>query len=128
MKPRPPYHVDMPRDAAPGSEATIQATFRALVRQTMPAVKLVAIPNAGKRSLWEGRQRKTEGLVKGFPDMMALWGGKAVFLEFKSKTGCLKDEQKACLLDLTERGFPCGVFRSPDSALAWLKYQGWPEE
>ena len=86
---------------------------------------LVGIPNSGKRTAWESRQRSAEGMVKGFPDMLAFYEGQCAALEFKTGKGSVSTDQKNTLARLTQRKIPCGVFRSAESAMGWLKEQ-WP--
>ena len=119
------FHTD-PRNKDPRKEDAIQAAFLRDMRMVAPKVLLVGVPNAGKRSAWEGRQRKREGLRKGFPDIMALWNGMSAFLEFKSGVGSMKPEQIDMLNDLTRHNFPCGMFRDEQTAIAWLQHK-WPQ-
>ena len=118
-----PYHVD-PRNAhGEKDELTVQVAYRNKMRNNAPKVILAGIPNAGKRSAWESRQRSKEGLLKGFPDMIALFGGKAACLEFKSGTGQPSDTQIETLNRLHAQAIPVGIFRSAESALEWTRQQ-----
>lgn len=120
-----PFHID-PRDAANDKdELAIQVGFRSQMRTRAPKVMLFGIPNAGRRSAWETMQRGKEGMVPGFPDMGALYEGRAAFLEFKSGTGALSNQQIDTLNRLVARDIPVGVFRSADTAIAWLEGH-WP--
>lgn len=119
------FHID-PRNAkGEANETTVQSKFRAQMRLQAPRVMLVAIPNAGKRTPWEARQRKNEGMVAGFPDMVAFFDGRAAGLEFKSGTGSLSDNQVETLNRLVTLDIPVGVFRAADTAVEWLKGH-WP--
>jgi len=121
-----PFHTD-PRAADDGrEELRIQVAFRNRMRMLAPQVLLVAIPNEGRRTTWEAMKRKREGLMPGFPDMMALWDGKAAFLEFKKANGALSEVQVDCLNNLVRRDFPVGVFRHEDTAVEWLRGHGAP--
>lgn len=109
------------------SEIQIQTLFRNRARIMCPAVRLVAVPNGGKRSQWAAGQAKREGMAKGFCDLIALApGGKVAFLEIKSASGRVSESQREWLDLLTEFGFPCGVFRDADSAIEFLRAQGFP--
>ena len=120
-----PFHID-PRDTQGATdELTTQVQFRKIMRAVAPEVMLVAVPNAGKRSRWEAMQRGREGMVAGFPDLMALHQGRTALMEFKSGTGTLQDNQIDVLNKLVRQDFPVGVFRSADSAVAWLQGH-WP--
>lgn len=120
------FHVDPPAVADSGDEIGIQVRFRNRVKNLAPAVRLFAIPNAGKRTAWAAMQAKREGMTSGFPDVGALWDGGGAFLEFKTRTGTLSLEQIAWLNWLHQAGHPCGVFRSAETAIAFLRSQGAP--
>lgn len=119
-----PFHIDQPHMADEGSEAAIQTRFQGKMRNLAPHIMLVGIPNAGKRTAWEQRQRSREGMVSGFPDMMVLHDGKAFGLEFKTRKGSLSAAQIDCLNKLVKRRIPVGVFRSADTAVEWLRGHG----
>lgn len=122
---RLPFHVDK-RDAANDSdEAAIQVAFRRKMKTLAPKVILVAVPNAGRRTAWEKRQRAKEGLVPGFPDMLAMFDGRTAAIEFKSGIGSLSNVQIDTLNRLAAQDFPVGVFRSADTAVDWLSGH-WP--
>lgn len=118
-----PFHVDPRDNACSKDELAHQVTFRTRMRTIAPAVLLVGIPNAGRRTPWEQRQRAKEGLAPGFPDMIALHGSRTALLEFKSGTGALSPAQIDMLNKLVRLGFPVGVFRSADTAVDWLRDQ-----
>lgn len=108
-------------------EIDIQAGFRARLRYSAPTVKIIAIPNAAKRSQWAAMQAKREGMQAGFPDVQCIWpGGGICWIEFKSATGRLSENQAEWLDTLTRYGFHCGVARSIDDALAILRDAGAP--
>jgi hypothetical protein len=117
------FHID-PRDTqGPKDELGAQVAYRRKMAQKAPRVLLAGIPNAGKRSAWESRQRAKEGLVKGFPDMLAMFDGRTLCLEFKSGTGQPSDDQIETLNKLHRLGFSVGIFRSADSAIEWTRQQ-----
>lgn len=120
------FHVDPPSTADSGTEIEIQSRLRSRIKHLAPEVRLVAIPNAGKRTAWAAMNAKREGLAKGFPDLLALWEGGQAFLEIKARSGSLDTEQIAWLNWLHQAGFPCGVFRSVDSCIGFLREQGAP--
>lgn len=108
-------------------EIDIQSGFRSRLRYVAPAVSLVAIPNAGKRSQWAAMQVKKEGMATGFPDCMCIWaGGGVCFIEFKTPTGRLSDNQAEWIERLDARGHKVAVVRSVDEALAFLRECGAP--
>jgi hypothetical protein len=117
------FHADERGVADEGTEAQIQRRFLNQLRHE-PDVRAVAFPNSGKRTAWEGRQRQLEGMSKGVPDLLILWDGRSAFIEFKDKKGSLKPEQIAWLNWLKNNGLPCGMFRSSDTAMTWLRELG----
>lgn len=121
------FHIDPPAAADPGDEAGIQVRLRSRLRTYAPQIKLIAVPNAGKRSAWEANARKAEGMAKGFCDLIALApGGRVAFLELKAKKGTLSREQHETLNWLTLAGFNCGCFNSVESAMRALREWGFP--
>lgn len=116
-----PFHVDPRNAACDKDELGIQVLFRSRMRMLAPGILLVGIPNAGRRSAWEQRQRSKEGLTPGFPDMIALHDGRSAFLEFKTGTGTLATAQIDMLNTLVRLNFVVGVFRSADTACDWLR-------
>lgn len=128
------FHVDPPCVADSGDELAIQTRFRSRMKMLAPTVRLVATPNAGKRTAWAAMKAKQEGMSKGFPDLAAYWangrGDNAVpgtaYLEFKAKGGALSVEQVDWMNWLHMSGFPCGVFNSVDSAVEFLRRAGAP--
>ena len=110
------------------SELDIQGLFRSRARMQCPGVRIVAIPNAGKRGQRAMNQARREGAAWGFPDVMCLCAGKAAFIEFKSAKGKLSDNQADWLGWLTGAGFPATVARDPDEALRFLRRNGFPFE
>jgi hypothetical protein len=73
-------------------------------------------------------------MAKGFPDLSAMWsnGHRAAtlagmaFLELKDRGGSLAPEQIDWLNWLHQAGFPCGCFRSVESACNFLRRHGAP--
>ena len=108
------------------SEIQIQTLFRSRARIMCPGVCLVAVPNGGKRSQWAAGQAKREGLAKGFPDLIALAPGKVAFIEMKSAKGRVRADQTEWIDRLKAMGFPAGIFRDADSAVEFLRAEGFP--
>lgn len=128
------FPVDRPAVADDGDETSIQTRFRSRMKIMAPSVRVVATPNGGRRTAWEGMKAKREGLAKGFPDVNCYWSNgideNAVpglcVLEFKDRKGAIKPEQIDWLNWLTRAGFHCGVFRSADSAIEYVRSCGAP--
>ena len=111
----------------PPSEIAIQTRFRARCRILCPAVSIVAIPNAGKRTQWAAMQAKREGLAKGFPDVLCFWKGPGVAaIEFKAAKGRLSEDQAEWIARLDEMGVPVTVSRDADDAVEFLRRAGAP--
>ena len=108
------------------AEIDIQAKFRGSLRYVGPSVQVVAVPNAGKRTLWQQRQVKKEGLSAGFPDCICIWPGGICFVEFKSPKGRISENQREWLDRLSGYGFMATVARSVDEALDFLRECGAP--
>ncbi len=109
------------------SEIQIQTLFRNRARMMCPAVRVVAVPNAGKRSEWAANQVKREGLATGFPDVMCFWPDRGIAaIEFKSAAGRLSEAQIEWIDSLSEMGFPVTVSRDADHALEFLRSAGAP--
>ncbi len=120
------FHVDARAVADEGDELSIQVRFRARMKMLAPRVRIIAIPNAGKRTAWAAMKAKNEGLAKGFPDTEALWAGGHAYLEFKDAIRPLESEQIDWLNWLYQAGFPCGCFRSVDTAVEFCRAAGAP--
>lgn len=128
------FHCDERAAADPGDELAIQVRLRARLRMLAPGVRLVATPNAGKRTAWAAMKAKAEGMAAGWPDVTVLWSnGMGVnpvpgiaFLELKARDGSLSVPQIDTLNFLHNAGFPCGCFRSVDTAIEFLRRHGAP--
>ena len=108
-------------------EADISATFRKTLYYIAPTIRVVAVPNAGKRTQWAARQAKKEGMAPGFPDHMCLApGGLVAFIEWKNAKGRVSDNQSEWIARLDRMGFPVCVARSVDEGLAFLRGAGFP--
>lgn len=109
------------------SEIQIQTTFRSRCRILCPAVSIVAIPNAAKRTQWAAQRAKREGLATGFPDVLCFWKGPGIAaIEFKAEKGRLSDNQAEWLDRMTEMGIPATVSRDADHAVEFLRAAGAP--
>lgn len=61
--------------------------------------------------------RKVDGLPKGFSDLVCFAkGGKTAFVECKSESGKLRDEQKIFIDRMKNLGFIAGVVKSAEEA------------
>lgn len=93
------------------------------LRDALPDVLTVHIPNGGRRSRKEGADFKRMGVLAGMPDLMLLWDGGIGFIEMKSQKGNLQPNQQAMLDRLAMLGGKIAVCKSVKEAEAVVK--GW---
>ena len=128
------FHVDPAAIADAGTELDIQARFIGRMRKLAPGIKVVATPNGGKRTAWEGMKAKREGMVAGWPDVTCFWSNgideSAIpglcMIEFKARGGRLSDEQIHWGSWLTRHGFRFAVCRSAETAVEFVRASGGP--
>lgn len=120
------FHVDPRADAEQGDELAVQVRMRTTLAKIAPKVRFVATPNGARRTMWEARKSKAEGLASGFPDATILWPGGLAFVEIKQRSGSLSEAQTQWLNWLTQAGHACGVFNNTASLLNWLRANGAP--
>jgi hypothetical protein len=114
-----------PRDRDPASELARVKAFRKLFRKHFPGARLVAIPNGGERSQWQLNLVRSEGAAWGFFDLLAIGAAPWIaIMEWKSGTGALRPHQVAWGNWLQRRGHLVGMFRKPETAVAWLFERG----
>lgn len=114
------------KDRDPASEKARVVRFRNALRMKLPAARVVAVPNAGKRGYAAQAQVKAEGLAKGFPDIICMYSGESVYFEFKGSRTMPTPEQTEWLNYLHDNGQACAVVRTAEGALGFLREQGWP--
>lgn len=120
----PLFYVERPdKDAA--TELQRVAEFRREFRKALPAGRVMAIPNAGKRGMKALAQARAEGAAWGAPDMVVLWNGEQAFLEWKNGAGKPAPHQVDWLNWLHVNGYPCAVVRTASGALNFLRSLGW---
>jgi VRR-NUC domain len=96
-------------------EARIQAAIVEWVRTIAPDVLIFAVPNGGLRSKAEAARLKWTGVVAGVPDLAVIAPtGKAHFLEVKTPTGRLSDDQREIITALGRLGSPFMTVTSID--------------
>lgn len=84
-----------------------------------------SIPNAGRRSLYAGAQRKMEGMMKGAPDLcIMLENARVAWLELKTLRGHQSDAQKGFQAICERLGHPYCLARTIDQAIAFLRKIG----
>jgi hypothetical protein len=106
-RPSAPASGAMPRRRNSNAEARIQAAIVEWVRLVAPGVLIFAVPNGGLRSKAEAARLKWTGVLAGVPDLVMIApGGRAFFLETKTATGRLSDEQRDIMAVLGKLGAP----------------------
>lgn len=114
------------RDALDLREETRQAQFVATIRRSVFGCMVAAIPNAGRRTRWEARKVKREGLHTGFPDTGVWWADGSALIEWKDGQKMPDPQQVDCLNWLHRRGHAVAVCRTPRGAFEWLRSVGAP--
>jgi hypothetical protein len=90
----------------------------------------VAIPNAGQRSYYQAAKLRSEGMQRGFPDLLILTQppksqARGVALEMKKfHGGTIRPEQYAWLKRLEGCGYVTHVAEGARSAIVWLESLG----
>ena len=108
-------------------ELAIVMAFKKALYYAAPSVRVVAIPNAGKRGLAAIRQAKREGLATGFPDVMCIWPGAGIaFIEFKRPGGATSDNQDEWHQRLADMGHRVCVASAAAQAVNFLVECGAP--
>jgi hypothetical protein len=106
------------------AEARIQAAIVEWVRTVAPGVLIFAVPNGGLRSKAEAARLKWTDVLAGIPDLVVIApGGKVHFLEIKTPTGRLSDEQREIMGALGRLGAPFMTVRSIDDVRR--TFSGW---
>lgn len=109
------------------SEIEIVGLFRSRCKMLCPAVSIVAIPNAAKRTQWAAQRAKREGMASGFPDILCFWKGPGIAaIEFKAPKGTISPNQAEWIDRLSEIGIPVTVSRDADHAIEFLRSVGAP--
>jgi len=130
-RPDEPWFIE-PKDKLPGTELQRQKTFIDIMAALAPSVDIVAIPNAGKSTDWERIQRWKEGARRGALDLVVTWeptcqGDRGVcFPEFKDGQKMPSRAQRDRLNRYFRMGHACGVFRTAEALIAYLRDRGCP--
>lgn len=88
-------------------------------------IKIMHIPNEGKRTLYVGRELARMGLRRGVPDLFvpaARQGFHGLFIELKrTKGGRVSDNQQKWIDLLNRRGYRAVVCYGADEAIKEIK-------
>jgi VRR-NUC domain len=105
-------------------EARIQAAIVEWIRTVAPNVLVFHVPNGGFRSKVEAARLKWTGVVAGVPDLAIIApGGRAHFLEIKTTSGRLSEDQRDVIGALAKLGSPVMTVTSVDDARR--AFAGW---
>lgn len=117
-------HIDA-KDKDPVPELQRQAELVATIKRTFTRAKVAAVPNGGMRGQKALNQARREGAWWGFVDLIVIGPAPLVaFLEMKNGSEMPRQNQVDALNALHRMGHRVGVFRRADSAIAWLRRQG----
>ena len=108
------------------SEHQIQCALIATLYYRMrPEIVRFSIPNGGLRNARVQNQMIDEGLCPGMVDLgFCHEDGRTFWLEMKTRTGALRDEQKGIRFKLEQLGHKWALARSVDEALDHLNALG----
>jgi hypothetical protein len=120
----PLFYIE-PRDRDPRAEDERQREWVVAARKS--GLYVCAVLNGEKRGQWALNLARRLGAWWGFPDAIAIGRGRFIaFLEWKDGTEQPKQHQIDCMNLLWRMGFPVGVFRTSERAMAWLDDAGAP--
>lgn len=125
LDPAPTFPIE-PCDKDPRKEIERVVEFRREMRLELPAARIAAVPNAGKRGQKAINQARAEGAAWGFPDLMVFHEGRIAFLEFKNGKGEPSAHQIEWMNFLDASGFDVACVRTAIGAFHFLRSRGWP--
>jgi hypothetical protein len=98
-------------------ESKLQSECVRWFRHQYPHTIIAAIPNGGARDVITGAILKREGVVPGFPDLIVCKKDSScgvLFVEMKTATGGLSQNQKIVHAKLLQAGYCVAVCKSFD--------------
>jgi hypothetical protein len=106
--------TDKTAETVQQKEERIQADAFQWFHNTFPNLRglMYHVPNGGQMSGARGNKLKAMGVVSGIPDLEFHFWKRTFFLECKTPTGTLQENQKNIHTILHEHGFRVFVFRS----------------
>jgi len=118
-------------------EFHVQVAILEGLARAFPDVFVFAIPNGAalcanddpagrKRAIREIAKLKHTGMVNGVPDLCLVWTGGVGWIEVKSATGALSDDQKHVHAVLKAKGHRVEVCRSVDDLIRTMREWGVP--
>lgn len=106
-------------------ESSLERTLWDWLRLHKVAKYCIKIPNEGRRSKKEGAQLKAQGLTPGAVDFFTFYqahGFPGAFIEFKTKGGVLRDNQREFLSTAHKQGYFTGVIWTIDAGIEFLEW------
>lgn len=102
-------------------EQDLQKSVAAFLDRALPsdAVWSAINPVSAKSKAAAGLS-KAMGLKPGILDLFILWRCKVYFIELKSKTGTVSDDQKTIIIRLEIAGAKCAICKTLESVQAQL--------
>ena len=106
------------------TEGKIQQDLITRFNNTYPELRglLFSVPNGGYRSKAEANKLKHEGMTAGIPDLIFAYRGVCYFIEMKTPTGVLSDEQKGIIKKLSDQLIITIVCRSAERAMKCINH------
>jgi hypothetical protein len=93
--------------------------------RTADVARVWHTPNGGKRSPGEASRLSEMGVLAGVPDIIiALYSGRMIFMEVKSRKGQVSKQQRDFMNAMQECGHVTSVVRNLQDALATLVKHG----
>jgi len=87
-------------------------------------IQFFAVPNGGKRNVWEAARLKKQGVRAGVPDIFIFWDGGYGVIELKIGGGYLSKMQVIFREEWVSRGDKYAVCRTLESVIDTLKQWG----
>ena len=108
-----------PYDPTNPYEWQVQRDIIGKLNNRIPSAVVAAVPNETRggdwRALHEQQIKMANGACGGFPDLIVLYNGHAVFIEVKRRRGgVVSAKQKAAHRDIEMNGFEVHVMRGSD--------------
>lgn len=129
-------HATPRRAQASEREGSIQKSICDYIAAVAPAVILYAVPNASRRTAGGRAANAVPGLRKGVFDLALVLppgaglagrlGGRAAFIEVKTRNGALTEDQREFRSLLTANCVPHCVARSIEDVRAFFAEHGVP--
>ncbi len=103
----------------PETESQLQAAVVGWlkVQQMLGRLEYFAIANGEKRTARTGKKLQTQGVRPGVPDLCVIGHFGVGFIELKTKSGHVSDEQKAWEARFKDFEIPHAVCRSIDEVM-----------